>query len=386
MNKRLSTLYSPALRMKAGELRGLRDLASDISECVVPRLIVPPPYERKGVLEPRFMIGGDRFPDVSKALSESWPNRFALIESTYLMGEFGRDRLSEWLPRMFDVARQANTRPIPLVTARDLRRDGSRVAYGSSIDFSHALRFGVVFSSGELADQEAINATTPVLEKLGLQPEDCFVIADFHDAEFSNPDMVAPIISAVLETLQTSGHWQRVIFQGTSYPERNPASPSGCIIIPRNEWLAWKNAVSFDPDTADHLAFGDYAADCAKIDFRPSQASTIRHYRYAISDAWLVQRGPNDGNHRAAMREVCKEIEKSGHFAGRTFSSADEYIYQTARDKDGPGSATIWRGVNTTHHITRIVTDIGSIRGYSFSPHAVDEKHQFEFALGEVGP
>jgi hypothetical protein len=42
----IKPLYSPALRMKAGELEGLRQLAADVADCILPRLIVPPSSER----------------------------------------------------------------------------------------------------------------------------------------------------------------------------------------------------------------------------------------------------------------------------------------------------------------------------------------------------
>jgi hypothetical protein len=38
--------YVPALRMKAGELAGLRNLAPDVASRVLPRMIVPPREER----------------------------------------------------------------------------------------------------------------------------------------------------------------------------------------------------------------------------------------------------------------------------------------------------------------------------------------------------
>jgi hypothetical protein len=43
--------YVPALRMKAGELTGLRDLAPDVADRVLPRLIVPPRQERDETLQ-----------------------------------------------------------------------------------------------------------------------------------------------------------------------------------------------------------------------------------------------------------------------------------------------------------------------------------------------
>jgi T4 beta protein len=362
MTVRNKPLYVTALRMKAGELMGVRDLAPDVADCIIPRFIVPPQSERENELQPS-LLAGERFPDISAALAAHWLQRDVLIEATYLVDEFGRDRMGLWLPRMFESARKARTRPIPLVTIDDLLR-GDLTTYSACIDGSAALKFGIVFSSGDLADNEIVKKALGVVEKLGLTPEDCMVVADFHDADFANADLVAPVIASVLDMLQSSALWQQIVFQGTNYPETNPADPDSHTLVPRNEWIAWRKAVRFDPATADYMIFGDYAADCAKILFKNGGgARLIRHYRYATPEAWLVQRGPDTGTHAASMRKVCQKILASGQFAGRNFSSADDYIFRTAHNAGGPGGGKEWRAINTTHHITRVVADIGSVRG-----------------------
>ena len=179
------------------------------------------------------------------------------------------------------------------------------------------------------------------------------------------PEIVAPIISGALETLQEVGLWQQLVFQGTNYPDRNPAEPGASYTVPRNEWKAWRQAVRFDPATAEHMIFGDYAADCATMAFGGSGAKAIRHCRYATSEAWLVERGSESGADAAVMRDVCRRIVESGEFSDRTFSSADEYIFKTAQGQAGPGNSTTWRAANTTHHITRVVADIGGVRGFA---------------------
>jgi hypothetical protein len=63
-------------------------------------------------------------------------------------------------------------------------------------------------------------------------------------------------------------------------------------------------------------------------------------------------------------------ILNSGRFADRTFSAADDYIFRTAQGQAGPGNAATWRAVNTTHHITRVVADIGHVRGFALQQSA----------------
>jgi hypothetical protein len=272
---------------------------------------------------------------------------------------------------MFDRARALRVHAIPLLRLRDLLV-ADPAAYNAIIDRDANLQFGFVISSSELSDLTQIEKALGVLEQIDLTPERCLVIADFHDADLSLPEIVAPIISGALQDLQSAAPWQQIVFQGTNFPETNPATPGAHHLVPRNEWAAWRQAVKFDPETADHLIFGDYAADCAKLKFGGSGGAAIRHYRYTTADAWLVQRGSDQGTHEATMRQVCREIVNSGLFAGRAFSSADDYIFRTAEEVGGPGNAKDWRGVNTTHHLTRVVTDIGSIRGVSFAPKSVE--------------
>lgn len=63
------------------------------------------------------------------------------------------------------------------------------------------------------------------------------------------------------------------------------------------------------------------------------------------------------------MKKVFERIVASGSFAGPTFSTADAYIFDVARNNaSSAGNATTWRQLNTTHHITQVVADIAKVR------------------------
>lgn len=359
-------LYVPALRMKAGELQGLRGLAADVAAGVLPRLIVPPAGERDDTTQPQ-LFEGRSLPDIGSPLNSHWRGRQVLVEATHLVAEHNRDDTEQWLPNMFNRARASGSLPIPLVQMRDLISDDLG-GYRACIDRSADLQFGIVISSSDIDDKEALAKTVGTLNSLGLSAQNCLIIADFHDADLSVPGIVAPIIGAALEALQLLAPWKQVVFQGTNYPDKNPADEKLSCLVPRSEWSAWNQAVAFDPSTAKHLLFGDYAADCATLSFGKGGGSPIRHYRYTTPDDWYVARGASSGTHDEVMREVCQRILDSGHFTGREFSSADDFIFLTAKGQAGPGSATTWRAINTTHHITRVVVDVGIVRGRTFAP------------------
>jgi hypothetical protein len=371
-------LYCSALRMKEGELNGLRELASDVACHVIPRIIVPPLGERD---EKQFgLFAPGKAPDIGGILAKYWGGRRVFIDLSYLLDEAGRAEAGAWLPDIFKRARSVNLRAIPLAKLSDIGELEVQ-AFKASVATGEDLKFAICVASGDMVRADFGLDVKSALIKIGLEAHECAVIADFSDADFSDPEPVAPIISGALEQLQALGKWQHIIFQGTYYPESNPADPGESVLCPRNEWLAWCQAVNFDPSTAEHLIFGDYAADSSKMVFGGKGGRPIPHYRYTTPASWLIVRGEANGSSHAVMQDVCNRIVQSGHFAGARFSTADRLIYRTANGHEGPGNAATWRQVNTTHHITRVVTDVALVRGISIEKIPEEAPAQIQMAL-----
>ena len=353
--------YSPALRLKTGETRGLRDLTPTIADFVRPRLIVPPSKERS----PNELLFSDlsKTPDVSRCLSETWIGRPAMLDTTYIMEEFGRECAIDWLPPLLKSSRSRGIPLIPCGTVGNIV--ALRDAFGQSIDRHAETKMSIVVQLSDIDDPELSKRLTSVPRSLELKPEDCTVIADFTGSDFSDPVIAAPVVQFTLEMLQDHSPWHSIIFQGSHYPETNPApKDGGNMCWARNEWHAWCLAVGFERNTPSNMIFGDYAADCSKIDFGANFGRAIEHIRYAAGSEWLVERSAPKGSTRARMHGVYGNVVESGKFCGRGFSSADAYIEDAANDIAAPhGDAKTWRQLNTTHHITHVVNDIAMVRG-----------------------
>ena len=362
MKQHRTVIYSPALRMKAGELEGVQALSSDIADFVLPRFIIPPAKER----DPKqyTLLETAAQPDFGGTLATYWPLRPVLMDATYIIDEYGRDVIADWLPAMFTRARARCVDAIPAALLSDLG-ETEIPAFRASIGADGSLRFAIVAPFTTILDQDFEVQITDVIQALGLKAVECAVVADFSTADFSEPQHVAPVITAALERLQEIGRWQLVIFQGTHFPEKNPAGDGAQELWPRNEWKAWCLAVQFNPATADHMVFGDFAADCAKIAFNGSGGMAIPHLRYATKDFWIVRRATKNGRVKEKMRAVCKSIVEGGRFAGPKFSNADAIIARIAQGDAGPGNAKTWRQLNTTHHISQVISDIENVKGIS---------------------
>lgn len=367
MNSRKMFTYMTALRMKKGELEGLFWLRDDVADCIIPMLIVPPAKDRSSSSQESLFATSKSIPDVGGVLSKYWVHRPAFVDPRVLFKEYGADNAVRWLPALFNRARSLGVLATPVASLETLETIGT-AGFKAAISINDELKFGLSIQSGDMTDPNLGARIQTVLDSLGLKPSQCAVIADFTDADLSEPSLVAPIIRGSLEQLQGLGHWQFIVWLGTHYPERNPAKPGQTFIQPRNEWHAWIEAVKFDPSTAQQMVFGDFAADSAKIDFKAGRAQPIRHSRYATAANWLVVRGESEGSDYEVMKDVFERIVESGEFSGATFSNADAYIFNVARNNaPKAGNATTWRQVNTTHHITRVVVDIAEVRSVPIS-------------------
>lgn len=352
--------------MKKGELEGIRALRGDVADCVLPLLIVPPAAERESGSQIELFSSSEAVPDVGGVLLKYWPRRQIFIDPTFLLKEHGAENASDWLPEIFKRARNLDIVAIPTVSLGDLEMNVE--ALRDSLSMSQKLKFGLRILSGDMTDPNLKIRIQTVLSAMDLATTECAIFADFSDADLSDPSLVTPIIQSALEQLQDFGQWRHIVFLGTHYPDKNPADPGQTISHPRNEWRAWRDAVKFDPSTADHMVFGDFAADCAKMDFAGKGGRPIPHCRYTTESHWLVIRGQDSGSQYGIMKDVYDRVLNSGQFSGASFSEADEYIYDVARDKlAGAGNAATWRQVNTTHHITRVVSDIAKVRGITIT-------------------
>jgi len=363
MISRKRVIYVPALRMKKGELEGLRLLQDDVADCIAPLLIVPPAKERNTGSQEALFPAGNGVPDVGGVLLKYWLHRPVFVDARVLFKECDAQEAVNWLPDIYNRARRLGVFAIPVASLDMLEKLGT-AAFKDSIPTAPGLKFGLRIQSGEMADSSLDGRVRRVLASLDVRASECAVFADFSDADLSVPSFVAPVIRGVLEQLQALAPWLLIVFLGTHYPETNPAKEAGQTVIhPRNEWHAWSEAVRFDPSTAQHMVFGDFAADSARIEFGGKGGRPIPHCRYTAGANWLVVRGEDKGSTYEVMKGVFERIVANSEFSGPTFSQADAYIFDVARNNaPSAGNATIWRQVNTTHHITRVVADIATVR------------------------
>jgi len=374
-------LYIASLRLKAGEMLGLNALAGDIADHFMPHMIAMPRKERDDDGQEDLIVDDNAVPVDGVTLARSWYGRRALLNPEHLFGDFGEERSRLWLPKMYENARLAGLIVTPVAKLGDLtgvRRQPFSDALKRDDDIVLALR--IHYASTD--DPEVKDQIVRHLDEMQVPAERCAILLDFTEADFSNSGIVSGVIESAYEQLEQLARWYGIALEGTSYPVKNNAPHGGEILEPRNEWKAWIAAVGYSRSTPPHILFGDYAADSARINFGKMGAPAIRHHRYTTEENWLNVRGAESGSNQPVMRDVCRRILASGHHAGREFSWADDQIYRIAREGLSAGSPKDWRAINTNHHITRVMRDLGKMKGLVFGDRTVaPPRDQFELLV-----
>ena len=352
-------------------MQGLNALARDIADRVLPHMIAVPRKERDDDRQETFVIDEDAVPVDGVTLARSWFGRRALLNPEHLFADFKEERCGLWLPKMYESTRKAGLTVTPVASLHDLAGVRQQ-AFKDAISHDDEIVITLRVPNAVVDEPDIKDRLLRSLEDVGVDCARCLVLLDFTDADFSQSEIVSGVIENAYERMEMAGRWYAIAFEGTSYPVKNRAPHGGEILEPRNEWKAWRLAMHYEENTPEHIVFGDYAADCARMLFGKMGAAAIRHHRYTTDqDTWYNVRGTEMGSIQPVMRDVCRRIANSAYYAGRGFSWADDQIHKIALEGGSAGAPKDWRAVNTNHHITRVVRDLGGIRGIVFGDRTV---------------
>lgn len=349
--------YSAALRFKKGEGAAIIELDSEIKDRFAPHLIIPPLSERDVELN-RRLSSAEFAPTQVERIFKCWDRRSFFLDLRLVRFNIDPDSDAAQYRWFLDAAVKKGCSVIPVF---DLKMSEARVV--TLRDHWLASRGGLALrlSWSDLDRPRLGRLVGERLLKLVAKPSECVLILDMSDAELSgNPDFVQSVMNG-LGRLQELGLWRRMIVEATKYPEHNPATENGSILVPRQEWINWKTMIGLDRGLANVAMFGDYGADNAKMRFKGGSIP-IAHFRYATFDKWLIARGgaPSATGDGTIHQAACMIVESKA-FAGETFSAGDEFIMDCAMRRIGPGTPSDWRMANMNHHITRVVTDLGEL-------------------------
>jgi len=353
--------YYPALRGKPAEFAACGRIGRQYQSYVRPRFVVPPPNEsdpEKGCV-PRLdeiaHMMGDR-------VGRSWPILPAFLDPQFATSALGDDGVET----LFRIVWGFNKRLVPVFTLNDLHNTARR-----KLLIENQIKAGIYIDFEEADPSTVVDGVA----SLGCRPEQCVLFLDFTGAPLG-PNF-APSIAEIFDQLDGVARWAKIVYQASAYPEKLPVGPGECDLIARTEWTTFFAAIDETGVQQDRLGYGDFGADCGRMAFstRKGGGRPRPHLRYTGKTHTLVVRGSDSGDFNRTMRDVCKQVIGSKDYAGRSFSYEDDRIWCNAKELTYTcGNPTVWRELNTAHHLVRVVRDLGAMSGVTFKE---DEAREF---------
>ncbi|WP_429923195.1 beta family protein [Agrobacterium vitis] len=361
--------YHPALRFKQGEYLATARISRDLQRHIQPRFILAPPKERdpekgKPLTEEEIAtITGER-------IAKHWPLFPAYLDAQYVAPFIGDAGLKE----LFRIAQRRNEQLAVVASVKDLLNPIFRNFLRRNVP-----RIGIYLPYEDIDTDLLLKA----VEAVGCKPSDCVLFVDFTKAPLS-VEGVSGSVAGVFDTLGGAAQWARIIFQGSSFPTKNPAENDKQVSIPRYEWEVFQAAMKECSVSPELIGYGDFGADHGEIKFRRKGGGSppIRHIRYTGKKETIVFRGKDTGKQGDAMKVVCERVLNSGEFAGQGYSYADDMIWRVAKGISTAGTPSMWREWNMAHHLAQVVKDLGAMSDLKFAsgPASVAVEQQSLFA------
>jgi hypothetical protein len=347
--------YVPVLKGRQGELAALSAIQPATQRHIMPILEIVPGTgdEALGAAQLRSII------EKTARKLQIWAGHRLLLDAGLLTTEvelrdgFGAVGFS------ITAAIEQGIDAIPVV-----RLDDGLLALHDAATWHADTRRGIAMRLGAKdleADAEDIDAAlTDLLQILAVDRQHVDLVLDLgHVTGDMMVRLGARLAADVLRELTEAESFREIIVTAGAFP------------ADLTDYQPWTfgEPVRHDAALYDHLSqrrrlrrtpiFGDYAVtNPILVTGLPYRAAP--QLRYALADRWLVLKGGhNDPRGNTQFYDVCERIAGHPDFVGTSLGNADARI--AASRRHGPGNASTWREISTTHHLDYVVERITTL-------------------------
>jgi hypothetical protein len=348
-------LYVPVLKARQGELAALSSIQPATRRHTMPLLEIVPGSgdEAFGAAQLRSIIE-----KTAKKL-QTWAGHRLLLDAGSLATEVAlRDGFGA-VGFSITAAVEQGIQATPVV-----RLDDGLLALQDAATWHADARSGIAIRLGAKdleADAEDIDAALcDVLRILAVDRGHVDLVLDVGPA--TNDVMMrlgARLAADVIRELTEVERFGQIIVTAGAFPADLAEYPPWSIGEP----------MRYDAALHDHLlqrrrlprapTYGDYAVtNPILLTGLPYRAAP--QLRYTVADRWLVLKGGrNDPRGNNQFYDVCERIAEHQDFVGAALGNADARI--AASRTYGPGNASTWREISTTHHLDYVVERITTL-------------------------
>lgn len=355
-----SNHYVPCLRWKQGEYLALSRLSPSTKHVLKPLIEIPEiGYDFEERSESKTI--DEHLAKLAHRVEANWGHHRCFVD-IHLIESSERMKTGEHpLAFVFNDLRSKGILAIPVI---DLRQDSDcQNAMSETVAVD---RRGVCarINIEEAAKNDFKDSLDGLLQKYHIGTDECDFILDLRSPNFDPIDGFVNLLTVLIKRLPYLDEWRSFVLIGTSFPRSMAEVPQGLSIRPRNEWLLYTSLIRSLRDSGTRIpTFGDYGIshpDVIRLDMR--YIKPFASVRYTIDNAYLIIKGRNVRDYKFDQyRDLCREVVRSKHYCGETYSEGDKYINGCARGTVSTGRLTTWRWVGTNHHLEKVARDIANL-------------------------
>lgn len=205
-----------------------------------------------------------------------------------------------------------------------------------------------------------------ILEELKLDKDEVHILIDFKSIKLDKINLTIDLAINAINTLGEDG-WRSITVACSSMPQSlsEQIKPNDLGLIPRCEYIVWKNLLKNSEKLCRLPSFGDYGVvhpDQLDLDPRLIANTICPSIRYTIDEEWVIVRGrPFAKFGYEQYYDLAEKIVNCGYFYGPEFSYGDGLIEEKSRKIPTTGNPQKWITIGTNHHIA-VVTE--QLKGY----------------------
>lgn len=351
--------YLPILWAKDGEYGALRQLPSEVRECMTPLLEIPPVPWNYAEDRPDRTID-QHLEKVASRIHKAWGiHDPVLLDFEWINPDERLTDDSHPVTYVFGRARRLDVKLVPVVTlgrvaayrtavGATVRRDGRGVCLRLQPD--------------DLTDRQVSFKITDLLKDFGITPQMTDLLVDVRGIDAGTLERTCALVREASEAIPQLNAWRSFALAGTGFPNTLAGLPPQDISrIARTEWALWRR-LSRQRGIRRVPIFGDYGISSpAPPDVDPRIMQPSASVRYTSDNEWVVVKGRNLKDHGyAQFHDVCRRVLRVPEYSGQDFSWGDRYIYDCANRRASRGNLTTWRKVGTSHHLTFVVDQLAN--------------------------
>ncbi len=344
--------YVPILKWKSGEQHALKMLDEEDKERIMPLIEILQDEE-----------DGDQ-PIVNgvKHIEKYWGlSPFFLDVTSYVDISSNVNAKSHPYTTSSKVALEHGLTPV-LIAPLDLDQIGIQSL--KKVISDNSLNVALRLTEDDLESDRLEDLLDDFMKGIEIEKSKTYLILDFQDIGNRAEKPHARTVLSYIDGFPYWDEWKEVIIAGTSFPESLQGLEKGITALPRINWLAWiivsnklrKNEMR-EPVFSDYGICGVFPPP----EYKPYMVMSA-NIRYTTDEDWLIFRGHSvKKKGYEQFYFLCEKITEHDAYRGKKFSFGDSHIAKCAKKECGPGNATTWRTVGTSHHIALVLEQLANL-------------------------